>query len=96
MVSFTCVSRVWCVGALIGSLAMGASGALAQEPISADGLPSSSREEQLREQLKGILQELDDLKRNRESALPPAERPKTVTEKAATPEDAEMVGAIPE
>ena len=95
MVSFKRVSRVCCVAALFGSLAMGQSVVLAQEPVQAEGTESSPREQQLREQLKGILQELDDLQRNRESAMPPAERPKTVTENV-TPEQSEAAGVMPE
>lgn len=56
---------------------------------------ATQREEQLREQLKGILQELEDLQKGRESQVPIAERPKVVTEKVA-PEQSEGTGAIPE
>jgi iron complex outermembrane recepter protein len=69
--------------------------ALAQEPTPTEAMQQSSREQQLREQLKGILQELDDLQKGRESTVPPAERPKTVTEKV-TPEQAQGTGAMPE
>jgi iron complex outermembrane receptor protein len=69
--------------------------ALAQEPAAAEAVQKSSREQQLREQLKGILQELEDLKQGRESTVPPAEGPKTVTEKVA-PEQAQVTGAMPE
>ena len=69
--------------------------ALAQEPVSSDAAQPSPREQELREQLKGILQELEDLQKGRESTVPPAERPKTVTEKVA-PEQAEVTGAMPE
>ena len=67
----------------------------AQEPTQPATSKPSPREEQLREQLKGILQELEDLQKGRESTVPPAERPKTVTEKVA-PEQSEVAGAIPE
>ena len=69
--------------------------ALAQEPATAEAVQQGSREQQLREQLKGILQELEDLKQGRESTVPPAEQPKTVTEKV-TPEQAQATGAMPE
>ncbi|MCC6141527.1 MAG: TonB-dependent receptor [Nitrospira sp.] len=98
MVSCLSVKRGFCVAALFGGLAFGISVAEAQEPVQLEDALSSPREQELRGQLKGILQELDDLKRNREQALPPAERPKTVTEKAA-PEssgEAEVAEAMPE
>ena len=60
-----------------------------------EAVPQDPREQQLREQLKGILQELEDLQKGRERALPPGERPKTVTEKAA-PEQSQVTGAMPE
>jgi len=52
----------------------------------------------LRGQLKGILQELEEIQKGRESAVPPEERPKTVTEKVKPEqiEAAEAVGAMPE
>ncbi|HSS29413.1 MAG TPA: TonB-dependent receptor plug domain-containing protein, partial [Nitrospiraceae bacterium] len=43
----------------------------------------SPREEQLREQLKGILHELDELQKERERALPSGERPQAVIEKVS-------------
>jgi iron complex outermembrane recepter protein len=70
-------------------------GAFAQEPAPTDTVQQNQREQQLREQLKGILQELDDLQKGRESTLPPSERPKAVTEKV-TPEQAQVTGAMPE
>ena len=69
--------------------------ALAQEPAPTEAVQQGPREQQLREQLKGILQELEDLQKGRESTLPPAERPKTVTEKVA-PEQSQVTGAMPE
>ncbi len=69
--------------------------ALAQDSAPAEAGQQSPREQQLREQLKGILQELEDLQKSHESTLPPAERPKTVTEKVA-PDQSEGAGAIPE
>jgi iron complex outermembrane receptor protein len=69
--------------------------ALAQEPVQSETLAQSPHEQQLREQLKGILQELDDLQKGHESTVPPAERPKTVTEKVA-PEQSQVPGAMPE
>lgn len=95
MVSFMYVGRIAVVMTVIGMLVAGQPLAQAQEP-DPTAATASPREQELREQLKGILQELDDLKGNRESALPPAERPKTVTEKVK-PEEAEKVaGAMPE
>lgn len=79
---------------LFGSIAAIGNNAHAQEPAS-EAIQQSPREQQLREQLKGILQELEDLQKGRESALPPAEQPKTVTEKVA-PEESQATGAIPE
>ena len=96
MVSFTCMNRFWCVVALFGSLAAGPSVVAAQEPVQTEGLSASPREQELRGQLKGILQELDDLQKSRESALPPAERPKTVTEKVKPEQTEEVAGAMPE
>ncbi len=69
--------------------------AFAQEPAPTEAVNQNSREQQLREQLKGILQELEDLQKGRESTAPPSERPKTVTEKV-TPEQAQVTGAMPE
>ncbi len=95
MLSFRRVGYACCAVALIGSCGAVTPVVIAQEPASTDAVQPSLREQQLREQLKGILQELDDLQRGRESAMPPAERPKTVTEKVA-PEQAEVTGAMPE
>lgn len=98
MLSFKSLSRVTYVAALSGVLVMGPSIVMAQEPGQPEGTQPSPREQELREQLNGILQELDDLKRTREHALPPAERPKTVTEKVK-PEptgETEAAEAIPE
>lgn len=95
MVSFEKVSRIAVVMTVIGMMGAGQPLAQAQEPDST-AATASPREQELREQLKGILQELDDLKRNREHALPPTERPKTVTE-IVKPEQAEEVAeAMPE
>lgn len=69
--------------------------ALAQEPAAVEAVQQGSREQLLREQLKGILQELEELKQGRESTLPPAEQPKTVTEKVS-PEQSQATGAMPE
>ncbi len=92
MVSFKRLTQAcWVVG-VIGSLTALPHVAFAQEPTTPAGEQASPREEQLREQLKGILQELEDLQKSRESQLPPAERPKVVTEKVA-PQEPE---AIPE
>ncbi|MDP3089985.1 MAG: TonB-dependent receptor [Nitrospira sp.] len=99
MVSLKCVSRIAVVMTVVGTLAAGQplAPAQAQEPNLAEAT-ASPREQELRGQLKGILQELEELQKGRESAVPPAERPKTVTEKAK-PEQTEAVeaaGAMPE
>ncbi|MEQ1627228.1 MAG: TonB-dependent receptor [Nitrospira sp.] len=97
MVSFKCVSQITVALTVIGTLAAGQPLAQAQEPNPAEAT-ASPREQELRGQLKGILQELDDIQKGRESAIPPAERPKTVTEKVK-PEQTEAVeadGTMPE
>ena len=94
MVSLKDVTQVIVAIALGGTVALDRV-ALAQEPIPTEARQQSPREQQLREQLKGILQELEELKQGRESTVPPAERPKTVTEKV-TPEEAQVTGAMPE
>jgi iron complex outermembrane recepter protein len=94
MVSFKKVTQiVVAITALEGIAAMNFV-ALAQDSAPAEAV-QSPREQQLREQLKGILQELEDLQKSHESTLPSAERPKTVTEKIA-PDQSEVAGAIPE
>jgi len=55
--------------------------AVAQDTPSA-GPSASPRERELREQLKHILQELDDLQQKKESTLPESERPSIVKERA--------------
>jgi iron complex outermembrane receptor protein len=82
---------------VIGGLVAGPSLAQAQEPNPAEAT-ASPREQELRGQLKGILQELEDLPKGREATLSPAERPKTVTEKAKPEqtEATEAAGALPE
>jgi len=84
------------VVALFGGLAFGIAVAKAQEPVQPEEASSPPREQELRGQLKDILQELDDLKRTREQALPPAERPKTVTEKVALEQAEPLADAMPE
>ena len=69
--------------------------ALAQDSTATETVQQSPREQQLREQLKGILQELEELKQGRESTAPPAEQRKTVTEKVS-PEEAQVTGTMPE
>ena len=91
MVSFKSVRQIIVAVAVLGGIVAMDHVALAQEPTQPTASP---REEQLREQLKGILQELEDLQNAREGALPPAERPKVVTEKSE-PEHSEVAGAIP-
>jgi iron complex outermembrane receptor protein len=94
MVSFKKVTQiVVAITALEGIAGMNFV-ALAQDSATAEAV-QSPREQQLREQLKGILQELEDLQKSHESTLPSAERPKTVTEKIA-PDQSEVAGAIPE
>lgn len=89
MVSSKRVMHIIVAVAVLGSTATIGHVVSAQEP---EQPAVSPREEQLREQLKGILHELDELQKTREGALPPGERPKVVTEKAA-PQESE---AIPE
>lgn len=95
MVSFKKVSQIIVAVAVLEGIAALEFVALAQESAPAEAGQQSSREQQLREQLKGILQELEDLQKSHESTLPPAERPKTVTEKTA-PDQSEIAGTIPE
>ena len=87
MVSFKRVGQVVMTVAVLGIIAATHQVALAQEPAQP---AATQREEQLREQLKGILQELDDLQKNRENQLPSSERPKVVTEKVAPQESEAM------
>lgn len=95
MVSFKKVSQIIVAVTALGATVAPDRVAVAQEPAPTEAVQQGSREQQLREQLKGILQELDDLQKGRESTLPPSERPKTVTEKVA-PEQSEVTGAMPE
>jgi iron complex outermembrane receptor protein len=94
MVSLKRVTQVIVAIALGGTVAL-SHVALAQEPASTEAVQQSPREQQLRDQLKGILQELDELQKGREGKLPQSERPKTVTEKVA-PEQAQAAGTMPE
>lgn len=91
MVLFKRGSQIAVVMTVIGTLGAVQSLVQAQEPNPAE-VTASPREQELRGQLKGILQELEDLQKGREVTLPPAERPKTVTEKAK-PEQAEATEA---
>lgn len=86
---FRTLGRSGWIALVFGSLLMGLSVADAEEA------PPSPREQQLREQLKEILQELDDLQKEREKAAPPSGRSQAVIEKVA-PEHAEATGARPE
>jgi iron complex outermembrane recepter protein len=95
MVSFKRVRHLIVAVAALGGAVDLERVALAQEPAATETVQQGSREQQLREQLKGILQELEDLKQGRESTVPPAGQPKTVTEKV-TPEQAQVTGAMPE
>ena len=94
MESFKRLTQACWVVAVIGSVTALHHVAFAQEPMQ-PAAAQSLHEQQLREQLKGILQELDDLQKGRESTVPLAERPKTVTEKVA-PEQSQVPGAMPE
>ncbi|MEP6933325.1 MAG: Plug domain-containing protein, partial [Nitrospirota bacterium] len=95
MVSFKRVMQVITAVTALGGIAALDHVALAQDSTASEAAQQNPREQQLREQLKGILQELDDLKKDRESTVPPEERPNTVTEKLA-PEHAGVAGTIPE
>ena len=64
----------------------------AAQDTQSDEQGSTPRERELRDQLKNILQELEDLQKAKESAKPEAERPPIVKEKA----EPEAPGAIPE
>lgn len=94
MVSFTRVCQHAVVMTVIGMLSAGAPLAQAQAPNQGESAVSP-REQELRGQLKGILQELEEIQRHKDSVLPPAERPRTVTEKVQ-PEQAQLVDAMPE
>jgi iron complex outermembrane receptor protein len=95
MVLFKRVTQISVAVAMLVGIAVLDHIALAQEPTSTEAVQQGPREQQLREQLKEILQELEDLQRGRKNTLPPAEQPKTVTEKV-TPEQSQATGAIPE
>lgn len=97
MVSFKCVGRIAAVMTVVGTLTSGQSFVQAQEPNPTEA-SASPREQELRGQLKGILQELEEIQKGRENAVPPAERPKTVTEKVKPEqtEATEEAGAMPE
>ncbi len=95
MVSFKRFRQIIVAVTALGSLADLNHVVLAQEPTSPDAVQQSPREQQLREQLKGILQELEELKQGREGTAPPAEQRKTVTEKVS-PEEAQVTGTMPE
>lgn len=95
MVSFRRVTQIILVVTALGGISSIDHIALAQDSPPTEEVRQSPREQQLRDQLKEILQELEDLQKGRESTLPPAERPKTVTEKVA-PEQSEGAEAIPE
>jgi iron complex outermembrane receptor protein len=92
MVSFKRVTQIIVAVAVLESIAAMNHVAFAQEPTQPAAAQSTPREQELRDQLKGILQELEDLQKTREVALPPGERLKVVAEKVA-PQESE---AIPE
>src|SRR6185295_8442242 len=89
MVSSKRVMHIIMAVAVLGSMAAIDHVVSAQEP---EQPTVSPREEQLREQLKGILHELDELLKAREGALPPGERPRGVIEKVSP----QVSEAIPE
>ncbi|NOS81676.1 MAG: TonB-dependent receptor [Nitrospira sp. CG24C] len=95
MVSVKSVMHIVLAVTALGATVALNRGAFAQEPAPTETVEQNPREQQLREQLKGILQELEDLQRSRESTLPPTERPKVVTEKIE-PEEMKSPGSIPE
>jgi iron complex outermembrane recepter protein len=81
--------------ALFGGIAAIGSVVSAEEPAPPSGTEMSPREGQLREQLKGILQELENLQRGKEKTLPPEEKPKAVVTEKVTPEEATATGTMP-
>jgi iron complex outermembrane recepter protein len=87
MVSSKRVMHIIVAVAVLGSMAAIDHVVSAQEP---EQPVVSPREEQLRDQLKGILHELDELQKARERALPPGERPQGVIEKVAPQESEAM------
>jgi iron complex outermembrane recepter protein len=95
MVSFKRVTHIIVTVTALGGSATLDHVVLVQESTATEAGQQNPREQQLREQLKGILQELEDLQKGRESTVPPDERPKTATEKVA-PAQSEVAGAIPE
>jgi len=95
MVSFKRGKQIVMAVVVLGSITAIEHGARAQDATQQPVSQASPREEQLREQLKDILQELEDLQRTRESTLPPSERPKAAVEKVA-PDQAEGTDTMPE
>ncbi len=81
------VAAIGCIGGLSHI-------AFAQEPTQPAASQPTEREQELRDQLKGILQELDELQKDRESTLHPSERPTIVKEKVelASPESGATQG----
>lgn len=82
MVESVRVSR-WGYAVAVGIFVLCVAGngkALAQEASSSD-TSTSPRERELRDQLKSILQELDELQQKKESGKPEAERPAIIKEK---------------
>jgi iron complex outermembrane receptor protein len=96
MVSFKGICQSGLVVLMWGSVVIGSGIGFAEEPTQPAVSPPSQREQQLREQLKGILQELDDLQKEREKALPPSEQPRPSATEKVTPEQAEIQGIHPE
>ena len=75
--------RKWSViqVAVLALVAIGGTAVLAQDSPPADSV-AMPREKQLRDQLKTILQELEELQQKKESEKPEAERPPIIKEKA--------------
>ncbi len=95
------------IGVVVRRLSAAAAVAVAVGTVCGNGLwaqetpvsePPSQREQELRQQLKGILQELEELQQKKEQAGPESERPTIVKEKetASTDESESPHEAIPE
>ena len=76
------VLGAWC----LLCVTMGAT-AMAQDAMSPSERAETPRERELRNQLKGILQELDEIGQSREQATPRSERPDIVKKRSSRPVD---------
>ncbi len=85
------VVHVLVVSALWGAIA---AGAMAQDLTGPSDETATPREQELRNQLKGILQELDEIGQAKEQGKSPAERPPIVKEKTE-PVPSETTAEIP-